>query len=166
MYDKDQVTQIYEAHLEDVEPQRVKSTNVGFTDGQKKLIFGIFILFYLFVYVQKSISFNEGALVTGGIIIFIYFMNQSKVDSDRRPLTDREAKAIVYKELEWMQKNTGEIPNGVIRVGPVGRLCYIEGKAWKRQVGAEIERHGGGVDTYIVEIHPFFGDIIGMPEQG
>ena len=107
-------------------------------------------------------------LIVGGIAFAVLFLMKSS-GAERRELTWLECQIRIYDLLYFLQQHPigphYQIPPGEIRVKPVGRKQWYEGKAFKRAFGVDIYNEVLDVtDQYYVEIDVFTGDLITFRE--
>lgn len=162
----DEISEIYEAHLEERD-KNLTPVSQGvrkLTNTQWLIVCGTVGMFYYLVYVQKSMQFWDAAIPAGICLLFVYLTSMQEV-GPKRVLTDKQAKAILYKELKWKQVNTREIPDGELWVGPFCKLRRLKGKVWKWDIGFEVHRATGGIFFASAELEPYDGYIIAIKDR-
>jgi hypothetical protein len=134
---------------------------------QSKLWVGIFAgALVLMIYFEK-ITFNQG-LVVGGVAALVLYLLKG-TSRERNELTWLECMLRVHDLLEFLQSHPigkhPQIPPGEIRVRPVGRKQWYEGRAFKRSFAVNIYDEELDVEEmYFVELDVFTGDILTFRE--
>lgn len=163
-YESDEgVQQIHdEMYASQAEKER-KSSGLGGVDQNTKLWFGIYLAGIFVFWILKKVT-GRTALILAGAGVAVYFM---LVQTPRiRELTWIECMIRIYDALDFLQKHPigpigSQIPKGEIKVTPIGRKQWFEGKGFKRSFGVDIyDKELGLWDMYFVECDIFTGDII------
>ena len=128
-----------------------------------KLLVGIGAGLLIFFIYRGTITIKDGILYAAIGIIVLYFLNQR--EPERRELSWIECIVRIENLLKFLQKHPigdyPQIPKGLIKVRPIGRKQYFEGKPFKRSFRVEIYDDDIDTDeTYFVEIDVYTGDII------
>lgn len=130
---------------------------------QTRMIISIGLGILLILVVLKKISLFDGILYAAIALIIIWMMNTG--DSKRTELTWLECMIRVHDLLYFLQKhpigNFQQIPKGIIKVYPIGRKQWYEGKAFKRSYKVDLyDQEEQITEMYFVEVDVFTGDII------
>ncbi len=117
----------------------------------------------LFFTVTERISLQD-ALIFGAIgIIVLYFMKTGEYEQEE--LSWIECMVRIYELLYFLQKHPiggyPQVPQGEVRVSPIGRKQWFEGRSFKRSYKVELyDEENDITEIYFVEIDVYNGDII------
>lgn len=128
-----------------------------------KIIAGLGVGLLLILMYRGTVELKDGMLYAAIGIIVLYFLIPR--DSGRRELSWIECIVRIENLLKFLQKHPvgdhPQVPKGKIKVSPIGRKQYFEGKPFKRSFKVDIYDEISDVEEiYFVEIDVFSGDII------
>ena len=165
-YESDQALQEIHDEMYRREEERPKS-GLATMDQKTKYFIGIFVGIVVLLMLFNKITVKTGVitLVVGGLII--WFLKGS--NPQREELTWIECMLRINDLLTFLQKHPigkyGQIPPGIIKVRPVGRKQWYEGRGFKRSFAVDIYNSKKNVNSmYFVEVDIFTGDIITFAE--
>jgi len=164
MYEDEALQDIYDEMYreEDKSP-----TGFSRLDSKSKFWIGIFVgVLILLVYLGR-ITVVQG-LVIGGIGALILYLMKGTT-KQRNELTWLECMLRIHDLLDFLQKHPiggyPQIPEGEIRVRPVGRKQWYDGRPFKRSFSVNIYDNSLDVEEmYFVEVDVFNGDILSFKE--
>lgn len=93
-------------------------------------------------------SSNKKVGIVIALILLIVFISRNRDMFGSDLLGQREAKAILLSELQWMQDHSKEVPSGVIIVGPTCNMRYFARDPWYWAIAASIRATDGRVFYY------------------
>ena len=130
---------------------------------ETKVFAGIAIGIMIFLIYRGTVDLRDGLLYAAIGIIVLYFLTNK--DPGRRELSWIECIVRIENLLKFLQKHPigdyPQIPKGLIKVSPVGRKQYFEGKPFKRSYRVDIYDDETDIEEiYFIEIDVFTGDII------
>jgi hypothetical protein len=140
----------------------VTTMSSSLSNQQIMLIGAVLISLYFFVYVWKKIKPTEGIII-GAICAAIIYMLSAK--GLKGMITLREAKALLLKELRYMQKETKEIPPGRIMIKPHSKLKNFDYKPNRYYIAFELIQSNDLRKIFVGEIDPFTGYVLGITEH-
>ena len=132
------------------------------TQQTKMIIGGVTGLLILLIY-NGTISMRDGLFYAAIGIIALYLM--SGRETERKELSWIECIVRLENLLKFLQDHPigqyPQIPKGTIKISPIGRKQYFEGKPFKRSFKVSIYEEEVDVEeTYFIELDVFTGDII------
>lgn len=152
--------EIYDEVLQRQEAPSKKITNALSTKQIVVVtIIGAAIYYYTWLRKPPYFTQNTGLLGFFVLAVVIYFLITR--ESVQRIITMPQARAIIKREFENMQKEEGILPQGRIYVAEVGKLRRLEGKRVMWHIGVIIEGRKGP-EMYRVDIDPYDGIIEGI----
>lgn len=128
-----------------------------------KIIAGLAIGLIIYLIYRGTMSLQDGLLYAAIGIIVLYFLIPRR--EERRELSWIECIVRIENLLRFLQKHPvgdyPQVPKGKIKISPIGRKQYFEGKPFKRSFRVEIYDESADVtDIYFLEIDVFTGDLI------
>ena len=128
-----------------------------------KIMAGLAIGILIFMVYRETIPLKDALLYAAIGIIVLYFLIPR--ETTRRELSWIECIVRIENLLRFLQKHPigdyPQVPKGKIKVSPIGRKQYYEGKPFKRSFRVEIYDEAADVEEiYFVEVDVFSGDII------
>jgi hypothetical protein len=165
-YDNDAALQ--ELHDELYREEEARS-QTGFSrmDDKSKMWIALLIGAVVLLYFMNKITSTQ-ALIFGAVMaVIIYLLKGS--NQGPKELTYLECLIRLYDLLDFMQQHPigthEQIPKGQIRLMPVGRKQWYDGKAFKRSFKVGIYDEDLDVeDYYFIELDVFTGDILTFRE--
>ena len=158
---------IDDIHLEVQKEVKAPERNVVKSIPSNILLFiGIAVILTLYFAMNKGWNMNKTFFFVAAIagLAILLAMNQK----GNRLLTEQECKVELYKRLQFKQRNKlgefKELPDGRLKTKLVGRLRFLNGQPWKRQLNFSILANDGLEYQYSSEINPYSGDIISIYE--
>jgi len=167
MEDKEKLEDIYN------EIQRRKESEsqdfLGKIPRKTRFMLGIAIAIIIGYMYVKKIDMTNAIYAICAVILIIYFATMGEGKGEEC-LTIRESVAALLEHIEYYQntpyRGSYMLPRGKIITRLVGKLRYLNGKPWKREIGFDIiptgktlpERYSADVNVY----GPNRGDIIGI----
>lgn len=127
---------------------------------------GMAVIATLYFAVNKGWNMNKTFFIVSLVaaLAILLSINQ-KIN---RLLTEQECKVELYKHLQFKQRNRigehKELPEGTLKIDLKGRLRFLNGAPWKRQLGFRIISNDGLEYQYASEVDPYTGDIISIFE--
>lgn len=156
------VEESYEEYRKDKESP-TKKIHSSFSRKQIIITAVVIAIAGYLIFIAKVFHDKERWYLIGAIAIVLYLLFKQG-DVEASIITMREAMAIVKKEVDHMQHNTYQIPQGNTRVAPIAKLKHMEGKPTKWRVGVEVETHRFKHKQYIAEVEPYEGYVMGIYE--
>lgn len=158
---------IDDIHLEVQKDVKAPERNVIKSIPSNVLLFvGIAVILTLYFAMNKGWNMNKTFFIVTAIaaLAILLAMNQK----GNRLLTEQECKVELYKRLQFKQRNKlgefKELPEGRIKTKLTGRLRFLNGQPWKRQLSFSVMANDGMEYQYASEINPYSGDIISIYE--
>ena len=158
---------IDDIHLEVQKEVKAPERNVVKSIPSNVLLFvGIAVILILYFAMNKGWNMNKTFFIVTVVaaLAILLAMNQK----GNRLLTEQECKVELYKRLQFKQRNKlgefKELPDGRLKTKLVGRLRFLNGQPWKRQLNFSILANDGLEYQYASEINPYSGDIISIYE--
>ena len=130
---------------------------------QTRMIIAVGFGILLILALTGKIETKDALLYAAIGVIVIWLMNSG--DPQRKELTWLECMIRVNDLLYFLQRHPvgshRQIPKGEIRVSPIGRKQWYEGKPFKRSFKVDIyDQEEDLVEMYFVEVDVFTGDIL------
>ena len=158
---------IDDIHVEVQKEVKAPERNVVKSIPSNVLLFvGIAVILILYFAMNKGWNMNKTFFIVTAVaaLAILLAMNQK----GNRLLTEQECKVELYKRLQFKQRNKlgefKELPDGRLKTKLVGRLRFLNGQPWKRQLNFSILANDGLEYQYTSELNPYSGDIISIYE--
>jgi len=129
------------------------------------LIIVLIIGFYYLAFLKEAIDPKVFYWVIVGIVAMMYMMAY-KAKEENELIPEEKLKAILFNKLKWKQSHSpSEMPTGRIEIMLNCKLKKIEGVPVKYVIGFKIIQSNGLENTYVAEINPKNGYLLGFEEK-
>lgn len=126
------------------------------------ILFGIIIL-VLVIFIFQNKNFRTSLMFLAGCLLLIYLLSMKH--AEQKIISERQAKAILEKELKWKRLHTKELVYGEAKLTGICALQIYDNKPIYYEIGFKIITESRLEKHYSAKINCYTGMMMGIEER-